>query len=154
MFAAETTGRSAEGVGTGTLTHRFPHDLHLTPFVGRLTAVFLSFFFFQVCRLASQKSWRPALTPQEVRTESSAVSPSPASARCRSAALGEVLEGAVPLSPLETVEKVPLMLSSAGSPHSTAALLFGGTSGDSGSLLRLVLTSFGSFAPGLRSCSS
>lgn len=45
--------------------------------------------FFQVCRLGSRRSWPPALTPPEVPTASSGVSPSPASARCRSDALGK-----------------------------------------------------------------
>lgn len=43
----------------------------------------------QVCRLGSRRSWRPALTPPAAPTASSGASPSPASARCRSAALGE-----------------------------------------------------------------
>lgn len=42
-----------------------------------------------MCRLASQKSWRQGRTPPEAPTESSGVSPSPASARCRSDAPGK-----------------------------------------------------------------
>lgn len=43
----------------------------------------------QVCRLGSRRSWRPAPTPPVAPMASSGASPSPASARCRSAALGE-----------------------------------------------------------------